>query len=54
MAASGKTQTDSDLVFPVQSCQVKCIDCGYVSRERGEAPNIQGPNNNPNALKPRQ
>ena len=48
---TGKTKTDLDLVFPVRFYQVKCIDCGHISWERGEAPDIQGPKINPNAIK---
>ena len=51
---TGKTRTDIDLVFPVKFYQVKCIDCGHISWERGEAPNIQGPKINPDAINPPQ
>lgn len=51
---TGKTKTDIDLVFPVKFYQVKCIDCGHISWERGEAPNIQGPKINPDAINPPQ
>ena len=51
---TGRTKTDIDLVFPVKFYQVKCIDCGHISWERGEAPNIQGPKINPNAMAPAQ
>ena len=44
---TGKTKTDIDLVFPVKFYQVKCLDCGHISWERGELPNIQGPKINP-------
>ena len=53
-APTGKTKTDIDLVFPVKFYQVKCIDCGHISWERGEAPNIQGPKINPDAINPPQ
>lgn len=51
---TGKTKTDIDLVFPVKFYQVKCIDCGHISWERGEAPNILGPKINPDAINPPQ
>ena len=51
---TGKTKTDIDLVFPVKFYQVKCIDCGHISWELGEAPNIQGPKINPDAINPPQ
>ena len=51
---TGKTKTDIDLVFPVKFYQVKGIDCGHISWERGEAPNIQGPKINPDAINPPQ
>ena len=51
---TGKTKTDIDLVFPVKFYQVKCIDCGHISWEHGEAPNIQGPKINPDAINPPQ
>ena len=51
---TGKTKTDIDLVFPVKFYQVKCIDCGHISWERGEAPDIQGPKINPDAINPPQ
>ena len=51
---TGKTKTDIDLVFPVKFYQVKCIDCGHISWERGEAPTIQGPKINPDAINPPQ
>ena len=51
---TGKTKTDIDLVFPVKFYQVKCIDCGHISWERGEAPDIHGPKINPDAINPPQ